>query len=98
MCRIAEIPMKPEAWNIAYGDSNVAWESGARQGVMRVNLAGTTGSVSGLPYKGYVLVSKQCLAAELSCTCHVHSVHAVTHSVRVNLAGTTGSVSGVRRL
>jgi hypothetical protein len=38
--------MRPEAWNIAYGDSNVAWESGARQGVMRVNLAGTTGSVS----------------------------------------------------
>jgi hypothetical protein len=48
MCRIAEVPMQPYAWNIAYGDNNVAWESGARQGVMRVNLAGTIGSVGGL--------------------------------------------------
>lgn len=48
-CRIAEVPMRPEAWNIAYGDWNVAWERqpGAPQGVMRVNLAGTTGAVSG---------------------------------------------------
>jgi hypothetical protein len=48
MCRIAEVPMRPDAWNIAYGEWNVAWEQqpGTPLGAMRVNLAGTTGSVS----------------------------------------------------
>jgi hypothetical protein len=48
MCRVSEVPMRPEAWDIAYGEWNVAWENqpshGAPLGVMRINLAGTTGS------------------------------------------------------
>lgn len=48
-CRIAEVPMRPEAWNIAYGDQNVAWEP-REGGVMRINLAGTQGAVSVTDY------------------------------------------------
>ncbi|WIA41633.1 hypothetical protein OEZ86_008991 [Tetradesmus obliquus] len=42
-CRIAEVPMRPDAWNVAYGDQNVVWEP-REGGVMRINLAGTQGA------------------------------------------------------